>query len=281
MISREGKFIRTIGRGGKGPGEFQIPITINAKKRNQIEIYDTRLKKFCYFKKNGDFLKEIETFDSVFKGVSLENGNYLLLEKEEKINTPGVIQDILYIYDENFKRIKELDRIDGPNILEPKIEGIYHALVFTLSNNKIYVGNQDRGYEIKVFNLNGKLLKKIRKEYCRVKPYPEYKNEFIEQFKINPKIYKFIKDKIYFPKELPPFHSIFSDEKGRLFIQTYEKGKRKEEIMFDIFTPEGIFIAKKSLAKFKIGKFKNNYFYAVYEKENGFQKLVAYKIIWK
>jgi len=67
---------------------------------------------------------------------------------------------------------------------------------------------------------------------------------------------------------------------------TYEEGKNPGEYIYDIFNAAGIFIGRKSLRIFfnSVGlyaKIKNKHLYCLNEKESGFKKLVAYKIIWK
>ena len=43
----------------------------------------------------------------------------------------------------------------------------------------IYVGHEKRGYEISIFDLNGNLLKKIRKEYNPADVPDEFKENWL------------------------------------------------------------------------------------------------------
>jgi hypothetical protein len=107
-------------------------------------------------------------------------------------------------------------------------------------------------------------------------------------FKGNPRLYEAAKTQIYFPSSLPPFHYFLMDEKGRLYVMTYERGDGPREYMFDIFNPEGIFVGRKSL---KVSqniitdrpnrKIKNDHFYSIEEKESGFRHVKVYKMKWK
>lgn len=85
-----------------------------------------------------------------------------------------------------------------------------------------------------------------------------------------------------------PFHYFLTDEKGRLYVMTYEQGVNPGEYMFDLFNPEGVFVGWKSLKGFSILevpprniKIKSDRFYSIEEKENGFKKFVAYKMEWE
>jgi hypothetical protein len=84
-----------------------------------------------------------------------------------------------------------------------------------------------------------------------------------------------------------PFDSFFSDDEGRLFVKTFEKGINPGENLYDIFNPEGIFIGKKSLKiHFREGiaiyaEAKKNLLYCLQEKENGYRELVVYNVKWE
>ena len=157
-------------------------------------------------------------------------------------------------------------------------------LVWSLSKDKIFTGVQDRGYNINIYDFNGNLRNRIRKEYKSIPPSEKYKKEYMKLFEAP--IFDQIRDKFYFPKSLPPFHFFLTDEDGSIFVMTYEEGENSDEYVFDIFNPDGVFIFRKNLRDFSKedsirGKLKNNRFYCVFEKESGFEKLVVYKVIWK
>ncbi|MFQ6052209.1 MAG: 6-bladed beta-propeller [Candidatus Hydrothermarchaeota archaeon] len=287
-FDNKGYFLGTIGREGQGPGEFRLPLNLRINSVGEIVVYDSLNHKFSFFQRDGSLIKEIKiNLGGILNGIPLENGNYLFDEvprpKDMKADN---LEGVLSLFDSGFKKIKELDTIEMSNPLAKKIKGTYHNLAYSIEGNKIFIANQEQGYEINVFDLNGNLLKKIRKEYRKLTPSEEYKKEFINFLKITPGIYNFVKDRLYFPDVLPPFHYFLTDDEGRIFVQTYEAGENKGEYMFDIFNSNGVFIANKSLNDFSRpnglnGRFKNSHFYCVYEKEGGFHKIVSYKVIWK
>jgi len=140
-----------------------------------------------------------------------------------------------------------------------------------------------------MYDLVGKLLRKIRKEYNPVKVPQELKEQMLKRFE-RPAL-ESIRKKIYFPDFFPPFQYYFMDDKGRLFVMTYEKGTNPREFLYDIFNPEGIFIGRTKLSNY--GNFlltqrkspfyvvaKNNRLYYVREKESGYMELVVYKMQW-
>ena len=143
------------------------------------------------------------------------------------------------------------------------------------------MGDGELGYEILIFNLEGHLFRKIRKEYTPVELSEEYKRNFFERRKNSPLL-----DKYELRKYFPPFQYLFTDEEDRIFVMTYEKGTSPNEWIFDIFTPEGAFFGRVPI-KSRIDsrqiaiRAKNNRIYSICEKESGYKKLVVYKMGWE
>lgn len=131
-----------------------------------------------------------------------------------------------------------------------------------------------------MYDLEGKLYRKIRKEFKNVPVSEEYKMKMMER------INEQLKRITFFPDYFPPYQSFFSDDYGSLFVMTYEAGDNPGEFMFDIFNAEGVFIGRKSLnvwvnEGFVWGMIKENLFYCIREKENGYKELVVYKMNWE
>lgn len=85
---------------------------------------------------------------------------------------------------------------------------------------------------------------------------------------------------------MPPFHSFLTDDEGRLFLMTYEKGRNQGEHIYDVFNSKGIFIGRSSLNVFHdmndvYAKIKNGRLYTLIEEKSGYKKLVAFKMKWE
>ncbi len=284
-FDKKGNFVKTFGKEGQGPGEFQRPANLGVNSKGEIAVTDIRNYKISFFQRDGTLIKEIKIkLLGIEDGVPLENGNYLFMQRKIEASAEK-LEAILSLFDSNFKKIKQLDKREFPNpAIGRELEATYHNLVWSLSKDKIFTGTQDRGYDINAYDFEGNLLRKIRKGYKRILTSGEYKKKYMKQFEAP--LFDPIRDRFYFPKSMPPFHYFLTDEEGRIFVMTYEEGENSDEYVFDIFNPEGVFICRKNLKDFSKeaglkGKFKNNRLYCVYEKESGFEKLVAYKVIWK
>lgn len=214
-------------------------------------------------------------------GLQLENGNYLLVRQNIRLKEEKFSSDV-YLFNLDLEIIRELDKREYKNpLLQKKFKAIYNNYVWEVTDNNIITGNQDDNYCIKIYDLNGIPKRKIRKEYLKVSPDKQYKKEYMENFKAP--IFDLIRDKFYFPDFLPPFHSFISDDHGRLFVMTYEKGNHHNEYIFDIFNSEGIFICRKRIRDFSssdrlMGKIRNNRLYCIHKDTPN--RLIIYKIKW-
>jgi hypothetical protein len=122
------------------------------------------------------------------------------------------------------------------------------------------------------------------KEFKPVPVSEVYKTAFMEQF--NAPIFDDIRSKIYFPNAMPPFHSFFADDKGRLFVMTHEEGEDSGMYLYDIFDSDGVCIGRTSLKILHdeggvYANMKGGRLYALHEKESGYKELIVSKIIWE
>ena len=284
-FDKRGNFIKTIGRKGQGPGEFLSVLNLRITKAGEISFYDSRNGKFLFFSREGDLVKEIKNTSQIssFGGaVFLDNGNFLF---EESNVDPDAKQwgYYLILLNKDFIKIKDLNgKVFKENPFKnPKYNLFDPYVKFQIFKDKIYTSNSMKDdLEIEIYDFNGKLIKKIKKESKRVKIPEDYKQKIIKSYKAGP-IWNLLKNKVYFQDYFPPFKDFYVDDNGKIYVETYEKGEKPNENIIDIFNSEGIFIGRKSLPEAKVRKFKNNRLYCVYEKESGFEKFIAYRINWK
>jgi hypothetical protein len=281
----KGNFINSFGRQGQGPGENQLGVYLTLTVNDEIAVTDLGNMKLSIFKTNGDLSQETKLgheFDAVHP---LANGNYLARKIVMDPTSDFLWQNPLLMCDSEFKEIAELDRQIMPNPMQgERLKGIWYTFSWKVAGYKIFSGFQERGYEIFVHDFDGRLIRKIRKEFKAVPVSREYKDKYMEQF--SAPLFDDIRKKIYFPPSMPPFHYFFTDDAGRLFVMTYAEGENSGEYWYDIFNPEGIFITRASLnikndPDRLYAKIKNDRLYAVQDKDSGFVELVVYQMQWQ
>jgi hypothetical protein len=288
-----GDFLFSFAPPGQGPGEIQQPSYQKMNSRDLLPIPDLGQSKIVVFDIGGKAVDEIRVEElpgslgsSVFR---LESGHYLI---RRSVTDPssGTLYVALILYSDDFKEIKELDRFE---IVQPiqadTVRLPMHVSVWCASYDRIYVGNEDNGYEIRVYDLNGNLIRKIRKKCELIRVDDTYKKEIGDKLKDSPDE---LKNKMYFPDYYPPFSYLYSDDKNNLYVKTFQKGDSPKERRLDIFNPDGIFQGTISLEVHVDDPFftlgapfdswvmakKKNRLYCLKEKDSGYKEFVVYRL---
>ena len=82
------------------------------------------------------------------------------------------------------------------------------------------------------------------------------------------------------PKHHTAFQRFTTDDNDRIFVQTWEKTTDGEGFIYDVFSPEGICIARVPLnARPRV--WKQDKLYTIETDDDGYQYVVRYKVIWQ
>lgn len=286
----KGRFVSSFGKRGQGPDAIQNPVFLGICIRDELWIQDYQRMVYV-FDKIGTIVRRSPAgprwaAQGMFVDYPLSSGNYLRFRDYWDPESYHRFDNLL-LCNSSFETIAELGRCDyGPALRFSvgKARGTPRVFVFRVSGDKIYVGDEASGYEISVFDEYGTILRKIRKEYTAA----DAPREFLENLILN--MGRYI-DKVILPDKMPPFHYFFLDDEGRLYVKTYEPGPKTGEYIHDIFTPEGVLIARKSLPghgawmypgrNLDTARARNGRLYCIREKDTGFKELAVYKIVWR
>jgi len=281
-FDQKGELLNSFGRYGQGPGELEWPFLNKVFEDGRIAFTDLMIK-YKVLNKEGHLVQEICPRFRISYVFPLENGKFIVERPryDEITSRDGLVPYTVSLCDSNFKKIKELDRHQWP----PNNERLVPVFMWRVSAGHIYIANEERGYEILDYDLEGNLRRKIRKAYRPVVVTEEIKKDRFD-FRYEQ---SGISHDRYFPNPLPPLSSFFVDDEGRLFVMTYEAGNSPGEYMYDLFNANGVFIGRKSLnmgssqfiSKIQYAKIRKGFLYYYREKENGYKELVVQRVIWK
>ena len=276
VFNPDGRLMRIIGRKGQGPGEFQRTFTVQITARNEVVVFDPMVRKLLFFSLDGEYKKSIshkKLFDppilnSECNIVSLVNVNVAENPKYELQKLDLELNPLTFYY--SFPKYNSVR--DGVNPFRSILQWA------VTNNNEIVCGHPDKGYELKIFNPEGKIIKNIVKDYTPIKiPAEEIKRE--KKRPLPPGMFYSI------PKYYSAFLWIIVDEKNRIFVCTRERSKDKVGRYYDVFSPEGKFIAKIPIShEVLMGNpiiFKGDKLYLVKADEDGYQYVKRYKVTWR
>jgi len=246
VFDPSGKYLRTIGRQGQGPGEFEMPTAVCfGGQAGYMHVLD-RFRRINHFDDKGVYIRST-MFDGVAISYFPEAGS-------------GFIAVLLGGSDEELTSFHSLSRVNG----EGKTQSVLARFPYTLymerregatlsrstgfelslyaapmaENSLVYGYSKD--YELVVLGPDDKKLLVIRTD----EPRPEFTS-----------VEKAIFGSMPVPKLKPYFYGLLTDSDGRIYVQknTNTKGKRgygpiaTEDKLFDVFSSEGRFLFRTAL----------------------------------
>jgi len=240
-FNSQGKFIKSIGQKGKGPGEFMFPAAV-LPVSGKLFILDTQQKNISIFDHNMNFIESINKQNEMPFFLN-NNNNDVITGFSANFKVNGKVLDLSLnfdIFDNNFTSIQTITKsTHSINLQKPfnvfdiiNLTAISDSLIFFSSNS------EDK-YLINVYNLSGKLKYSISKNYLKnVYSRDDFESDAkilknMSDFKVDLKTIKFKK----------AINAIFCDDQERIWVATSKttNEKNKKGLKFDIFK-EGVYL---------------------------------------
>lgn len=277
VFDKDGQYLRTIGRKGQGPGEIQMPYYVQITPQNEVLVHDFMAQRMIFYSLEGEFLRQKSTaqtgiFFLPFRLAS--NGNLTVIVG---LSPPPIGGIVLKMYDSSLELIKVIAEEERGQ------RGIFDIGKPTwfcdVSPNDTLVWGDSQEYVLQILDHNGELIRKITKEHRSVKITLEDKVKYNKMYEEPLKRGL----KISFRSFFPVFNDICIDDSDRIYVKTYERVEGEDELFyFDVFDPEGIYIAKVPV-KANLDRnsvWKNSRLYTIEEDEDGYPVVKRYKVTW-
>jgi hypothetical protein len=259
-----GKYLLTIGREGQGPGEFRTLSVPRFDKDNNLYITDGGNRRISFFDKEGKFLRQMlmpESYENLYI-----NSKGMIAATKTSSGEETNVQKTIFLFsllDDKFNSIAEIykDEIDLPLPTGRDVSSIAKYVGNILSkaafrpfikyavadDDSIYFGYPDK-YEIHVYSPEGKLTRKIVRDYEPIPIGKKDKESFAkvasEEFSgpvFTDDLKKIAFEQIKYPKYKPAYQSFSLMENGWLAVSV--DSVESEYTLFDIFDQEGRYIA--------------------------------------
>jgi hypothetical protein len=295
-FDKQGTFMTSFRRRGQGPGEADWGGDILIDEYDRVIAKDMTKPMFSIFDPDGTLVKETKLGRNYSLIEYLNEGKFFIDWQEQDLENQ-VFRNHFGIADGTFEKIEEFYGFEMPDRFNAeRFTPVTRGFVLTASQKNIFITNYQAldSYEFLVFDIEGNLVRKIRKEYSPV-PVPDNYKRLIKKRLERTPLGRELTKRMYFPPHWPPNRYVFTDDEGRLYVMTYERDEDERKYMYDIFNAEGVFIGRMSLGNIqnryvedeiyhddpKKVLVKGGYLYCIQEKESGFIELVVYKMKWE
>jgi len=273
-FDKYGKHLRTFGKKGPGPGEWEAPSRMNLTPDGKLAILDNGNNRIGFYSLKGECSLEISTARWDFLQMRIDSRSHIYADNLA-FNNKGVSQKLLK-FDPSLNLLATVAENQSDMKL-PRINLMTDRFVYDIIQGDHLAWAYTTRYEIQVLNPEGKTIRKIVKDYEPINITERDKREIIEERygKSGPPQGIILE----FPTHFFPIYSIVVDDKGQFYVRTYEKDS-DGNYLIDVFNNEGIYTAKFSLPATDILSTvkQDNLYCLVEENEAGIPQVKRYHL---
>jgi len=286
-FDERGHLLRSFCPVGQGPGEVQNPRFMRLTADGEIPVVSLGSQKVLFFDAEGTVLRSAELPALLFPlphgFVPLANGDYVISYLRVNPETLAFSSYGVGLFGPDFCRRLELKSYPVPAEEELKTVFVDLPLV-AASRTSFSLTTMASTREIEVYDLSGRLIRKILADFPAVEVPPEFREEILRPL---PPEHPFQRN-LAFPKTFPPFLSLFTDDHDRLYAVGYGRDRATGAGVCDVFSPDGVRILRTALGyqRLQLGPplrdiiIKNGRLYCVREKLSGFLEVLVYSLEW-
>lgn len=261
-FDKQGKFLKTIGREGQGPGEFDS-LYYSTFAKDRLIVWDSGNRRLCSFTSDGDYVSSVNiSYDagSVRMLRGFPTGEIAVEMEKNYRNEPDRPQECrIDLYTSDLKFIRTIYKRDlwRKKYIRTKEFGT-STLYFPYSadvrwevfpDGRLIIGYSE-DYELDIFDRSGRKISSIshrddpvpvsekdKKDYFdslefyrageRLKEVPEYITKYTE-----------------FPKHMPVYKNILVDSEGNIWVVLSRGNQEEDGKVIEVFSPDGNFMSR-------------------------------------
>jgi len=300
VFDPQGKYLRTIGRKGNGPGEFENIGYLIVLPDGRLMVTDYGNRRTSFLDTEGKYLSSFQWRRSMGQvylasDTSITLSEYVYSEEKSELWIKTV--------DQSGEEVINFGQFTQAESKTLRQGNMMMGTTVPWSPSSVFAGDQKRQwlyhclnikYVIEAYDSRGKLILKIDRPYEPVPVTDEDIDKIKSEYADRPDspFAKLIKE-MEIPKVKTVTERMLVDSEGNLWVETNEEKKKREGgekekkpeenpvRAYDIFSPDGVYETRVWTdirpILFAYGKM----YRLVEDEETGLRQLKRYRVIWK
>lgn len=276
IFDKNGKFVKTIGRAGQGPGEFQYPRGIAMRAGNgEIAVFD--LQRIVIFSAAGVFSRQFPLKDGT-SGVRLDTRGNFLIAATLFPSADFILKAFAPDMSRELAVVVTCKADDSHNPFRPRP-------VWILDDRGRAVFGDAKTYEFKIIDAQGRISRKVGRDHSPVRARQEDKDDLIARTK------KVLGEEAAkatpFSSHHSAYRAFFTADHGRLFVETWERTPDGKQDVYDVFDAEGRYLARVGLPLHtdflnpRDRFIRDGKLYTIEPDDKGYEVVKRYTVTWK
>ncbi len=275
-----GRYLRTIGRKGQGPGEFGLPVGIIITPRSEILVFDMGQRALKFLSLDGKFIRQLSTADKFqFTGPRFTPDGSMVGSYLRPADKPTAE---LKLFDPELGPLRTIVSLP---VTPPPVLHFFAARSMTgLRWNVNHRGEIIWGdflrmeYALHIHDQAGNHIRTLTREYDALPITQNDKEALLRlMFGEGPPPPQW---DIRFPDQYPPFSGFSCDDGGRIYVKVHVKVGAEAGERYDVFDSEGRYAARISLPV-PLMVLKKGLLYTITENEDGFREVKRFRMNWE
>lgn len=311
VFGPDGKFIRTIGRPGNGPGDLGGPAALDVS-GDRLVVWESMNGRFTVLKLDGTFVKTVPRLQGAWTDLyalkALPDGRLMAflnrgLAPDFEGQLPSERTYAILLLSPDLTVVKTIfeQSVRKQNwFLHPQTQGRGQApfpfhpdIVFDLSPSGVAAIGYSRTYEAGFYDADKGRISGISRAYTPVKVEERDRKAHFNAFTMRVMIGNkmdtvqgapdYIVKATEFPEHFPPYRGCSFDGRGNLWVQVYTSDRATN--VFDVFSPDGRYLNRitvegarieASFSSHTMMRFFGDFLWMIVKDDDDFASLVKY-----
>jgi len=283
VYDKNGKFLRSFGKKGQGPGEIDRPYRMEMSGDNRLVIADMGNNKLVYFGLDGSLVKELPAGKNwALARLKFDSKSNIYAETRTFEETKWTSE--LNKFDPDFRPLATFNSFEEKRPDPRLVRAFSPVFSFQIRSDDLLVWTIAQGdkYEFAICDGTGKTIKRFNRAYDLVKIPGTIKDRLHREIWGDEGIPPDIKFEI--PNHFPSLDYFIIGDEDRLFVRTYAYEEKEGDhwLYHDVFDAEGLYIARFLLPEREMvfQAKKGKLYCLIQESEEGIPLVKRYQMNW-